>query len=242
MSRVRLPFRIHGSFVLLSATACGGGEEGAVPAQDLLIPPTFMATQADLFSVPGAQPLAWADYDLDGDLDLALANNDPAGTHPLYVNGLPAARGARSLQVLILDGNGGWTRAGTKVTHIVQSGDTLWELSRKHNVGVRQLAKWNNMAPRDPLVPGTSLVIWSLKPAARTSIDPGIVYTPPKRSVTQRIGYKVRPGDSLALISRKFNVSVAQLVKWNKLDTSRYLQPGQRLTVYVEVTGTSTGT
>lgn len=132
-------------------------------------------------------------------------------------------------------------RGGTKVTHIVQSGDTLWELSRKHKVGVRQLAKWNNMAPRDPLVPGTQLVIWSRKPAARAAVDPGIIYTPPRRSVTQRIGYRVRRGDSLALISRKFNVSVAQLVKWNKLDKNRYLQPGQRLTVYVEVTSTSTG-
>lgn len=134
-------------------------------------------------------------------------------------------------------------RSGTRLTHIVQSGDTLWDLSRKHNVGVRQLAKWNGMAPRDPLVPGTSLVIWTRKPAARasTSIDPGIIYTPPRRNVTQRIGYKVRPGDSLALISRKFNVSVAQLIKWNKLDKSRYLQPGQHLTLYIDVTGTSTG-
>lgn len=132
-------------------------------------------------------------------------------------------------------------RGGTRITHIVQSGDTLWDLSRKHNVGVRQLAKWNGMAPRDPLVPGTSLVIWTRKPAARAGIDPGIIYTPPRRNVTQRIGYRVRPGDSLALISRKFNVSVAQLVKWNKLDKSRYLQPGQHLTLYIDVTGTSTG-
>ena len=33
--------------------------------------------------------VAWADYDIDGDLDLALANNhDPLGTHPLYANTL----------------------------------------------------------------------------------------------------------------------------------------------------------
>lgn len=60
--------------------------------------------------------VSWADFDLDGDVDLALANNDSAGTHPLYVNGLSAARGARSLQVLVLDGQGRWNRAGMKLT------------------------------------------------------------------------------------------------------------------------------
>ncbi len=59
----------------------------------------------------------WADYDIDGDLDLALANNhDPAGTHPLYVNTLPAERAASSIQVAIVNGESAWNRAGTTVT------------------------------------------------------------------------------------------------------------------------------
>ena len=50
------------------------------------------------------------------------------------------------------------------------------------------------------------------------------------------IRYTVRKGDSLALISNKFNVTVNQLVKWNRLSRSSYLQPGQKLTLYVDVT------
>ena len=34
----------------------------------------------------------WADFDGDGDLDLALANNNPSGAHPLYRNLLPPAQ------------------------------------------------------------------------------------------------------------------------------------------------------
>jgi hypothetical protein len=57
----------------------------------------------------------WADYDQDGDLDLALAANDPAGSHYLYRNDLPAAVAGRSIQVLVLDGKGHYTRAGSEV-------------------------------------------------------------------------------------------------------------------------------
>lgn len=61
--------------------------------------------------------VAWADYDVDGDLDLALANNDPEeGTHPLYRNMLEPPRSAQSLQLGFVDGEGVWSRAGATVT------------------------------------------------------------------------------------------------------------------------------
>lgn len=133
-------------------------------------------------------------------------------------------------------------RKGTKITHIVQNGDTLWDLAQRHKVGVRQLAKWNGMAPRDPLVPGQSIVIWSRRASVSSQINPMEIKAPPRREIMQRIGYRVRRGDSLALISRKFNVTVAQLLRWNKrLNKGHYLQPGQQLTLYVDVTRTSTG-
>lgn len=126
-------------------------------------------------------------------------------------------------------------RGGHKVVHIVEAGDTFWKLARKHHVSVQQLAKWNGMAPRDPLKPGQRLVIWShaKRVSVRTS---AAIKAPPQRHVTQRVGYTVRSGDSLARISRRFNVSVAQLRKWNRLPKGKYLQPGQYLTLYVDVT------
>ncbi|HSG07147.1 MAG TPA: CRTAC1 family protein [Longimicrobiales bacterium] len=65
----------------------------------------------------GTHGVAWADFDADGDVDLALANNsEPGGTHPLYVNRLPPARAGRSLQVLALDSQSRWIRAGAEIT------------------------------------------------------------------------------------------------------------------------------
>lgn len=130
-------------------------------------------------------------------------------------------------------------RRGVKVVHIVQPGDTFWDLAQRHKVNVRALAKWNGMAPRDPLMPGQKLIIWSRNSTETSSLGAVPLSLPQQRSITKRIGYKVRRGDSLAKISRKFRVSVAQLRRWNNLPEGRYLQPGQRLTLYVDVMQTS---
>ncbi len=130
-------------------------------------------------------------------------------------------------------------RKGTKVVYIVRPGDTFWDLSRKHGVSVRALAKWNGMAPRDPLKPGQKLVIWSRRGNAKVVYQTVDYTPPPSRRITKRIGYRVRKGDSLARISRKFRVSISQLRRWNNLPKGKYLQPGQRLTVYVDVTAQS---
>ncbi len=128
-------------------------------------------------------------------------------------------------------------RKGIKLTHIVQTGDTFWDLASRHKVSVRQLASWNSMAPRDPLMPGQKLVIWSRTGKSVSHNDSSVFFTPPRsRNITKRIGYRVRAGDSLARISQRFRVSIDQLCRWNRINKNKYLQPGQRLTLYVDVT------
>ena len=53
-----------------------------------------------------------------------------------------------------------------------------------------------------------------------------------KRAVAhERLRYKVRRGDSLYKIARRFKVKVADLKRWNQV--GKYIKPGQRLTVYL---------
>jgi membrane-bound lytic murein transglycosylase D len=118
-------------------------------------------------------------------------------------------------------------RNGYKTQHRVNTGDTFWDLSKQYKVSVRKLASWNGMAPGDPLRIGQKLVVWVKQPTSAT-LHPG--------SQVQPIHYTVRKGDSLARISNRFKVTVTDLRKWNALPKGRYLQPGQRLKLYVDVT------
>jgi hypothetical protein len=57
----------------------------------------------------------FADFDRDGDLDVALADGDLRGSHYLFRNNLPPADASRSLQVMVVDEAGRYTRPGAEV-------------------------------------------------------------------------------------------------------------------------------
>lgn len=126
-------------------------------------------------------------------------------------------------------------RNGYKLEYLVQEGDTLWGIARKYDVSVMKLAKWNGMAPRDPLKPGKKLVIWTKDEDKLATINPATFVHPFEKTTHRRIGYTVRHGDSLAKISQRFRVSIHNLKRWNRLDGKKYLHPGQRLTLYIDV-------
>jgi membrane-bound lytic murein transglycosylase D len=115
-----------------------------------------------------------------------------------------------------------------KLNHTVKSGDTFWELSRQYDVNLRQLAKWNGMAPTDTLRPGKELVIW---------VD-DVSKGQRKNAVMRTLVYTVRNGDSLARIAGRFNVKISDIQKWNQSKLKKYLQPGQKLKIFVDVTST----
>ncbi len=57
----------------------------------------------------------WIDFDGDGDLDLALTGASPDGMHYLLRNELKKGRAQQSIAILVLDGDGHHTRAGSEV-------------------------------------------------------------------------------------------------------------------------------
>jgi membrane-bound lytic murein transglycosylase D len=122
-------------------------------------------------------------------------------------------------------------RAGNKIEHVVRNGESFWTISRHYKVTHRQLAAWNGMAPGDTLPVGRKLVVWT-----NSEVVPRSSPTAALGNTTRKLRYTVRNGDSLYLIANKFRVSINDIARWNGIDKNKILRPGQKLTMYVDVT------
>ncbi|WP_372878716.1 lytic transglycosylase [Spongiibacter marinus] len=107
--------------------------------------------------------------------------------------------------------------------HIVRRGDTLSGIAQRHKVSVKQLIRWNRLDQGALIKPGQKLAIWKKGPSSGNGI-------------VRKVGYKVRSGDSLSRIASRFKLKIADILEWNSIGRSSYLQPGQSLTLYVDVT------
>lgn len=96
--------------------------------------------------------------------------------------------------------------------HKVKKGETLYSIAQQYNVEVTQLKKWNNV-DADGLSVGQSLVI-------RPSTASG-----------DSIIHEVEKQETLFSISKKYNVSIAEIKTWNSLESNN-LSIGQKLTIY----------
>ncbi len=107
--------------------------------------------------------------------------------------------------------------------YIVQTGDSLWKIGHENNISSQQLSDWNKIALNDRLLPGQQLIIKSPK-KQKNSLDDDL---------RKKILYRVRRGDSLWLISRKFKVAIKEIRVWNDLPNTHYLRPGRKLIIFV---------
>lgn len=126
-------------------------------------------------------------------------------------------------------------RNGNRMVHIVQPGDTFWDIARKYRVNTKSLARWNGMAVRDPLRAGQKLVIWTKKGLSPITTNASL-----GGNTIRPISYRVRNGDSLYRIAQKFNVAIRDLQRWNVIK-GNFLKPGQMLKLYVDITNQAEG-
>lgn len=107
----------------------------------------------------------------------------------------------------------GWQR------YSVKRGDTLSAIAARHSVPVGVLRRENRLSG-DTIRIGQTLRVPQGRGTLVTRADTLVV--------------QVQPGDSLSRIAQRHDVAAADIARWNALDNSQYLQPGQRLTLYLQ--------
>lgn len=105
----------------------------------------------------------------------------------------------------------GGSASGT-ITYTVRRGNTLQAIADLFSVRYRDLMHWNNLRNS------------SLKTGQKLKIKPA------QQLVTR--SYKVRRGDNLAAIARRFGVSQGDILVANGLASAASLKPGQTIVVY----------
>lgn len=109
--------------------------------------------------------------------------------------------------------------------HVVRRGETLSSISRAYGVSLSRLYAWNSMDSGTILKPGMKVRV---QPAAEQPLQV------PARTGQNDQGkhfYRVKPGDNLFQIARRYGTTVSNIKAWNKIagDTIR---TGETLTIY----------
>ncbi|MDG0969470.1 MAG: LysM peptidoglycan-binding domain-containing protein [Porticoccaceae bacterium] len=119
----------------------------------------------------------------------------------------------------ILVGSSQLTRYHT-LKHTVRPGDTLSEIAEHYGTSIKNLRRQNSIKG-DLVKIGAVLEIQT---TAKASSVIGL----------RKFSYKVRRGDSLYVIAKRFSLSIGDITKWNNLNSKKYLQPGQKLTLFID--------
>ncbi len=109
--------------------------------------------------------------------------------------------------------------SGSGKTYTVRSGDTLGAIADAHGIGLSTLRRLNGMASRSTRIyAGQMLVVSATADAAPIAVD------------AESTAYRIRRGDTLSTIARRFGVSVDELRQWNGI-ASDEIYVGQSITV-----------
>lgn len=148
----------------------------------------------------------------------------------MRANGLTSARSLRAGQKLDIPGLGkssavaaakaDRTRkaviAASSPVYTIRRGDTLSAIARLYGVSVRELMTVNNLRSSRNLQIGQKLKIPGKAPAA----------------VAAATVYKVRSGDTVWSIARRFGVSPTDILRWNNMSKRAVIRPGDQIKLY----------
>ena len=127
--------------------------------------------------------------------------------------------------------------------YAVKRGDTLSSIAKRYRVSQDELRSINNIRSSRSLKTGSVLIIpvihgssvqQMIAETERSSVNESIISKriQQRYSKGERVEYKVRYGDSLSLIAKRFRTNIESVCAWNNINVDQILNSGTRLTVY----------
>jgi len=138
--------------------------------------------------------------------------SDIADDHNVSINDLKEWNDLDSDKILVgqkLKLQGGSSSKSKTSTHTVTSGENLTMIADEYNMSVSDLKEINDLSS-DVIMTGQKLKVKGSKSGKNTNSG-------------NKSSHKVKSGETLASISDKYNVSISNLRKWNKLKSDKIL-------------------
>jgi len=95
----------------------------------------------------------------------------------------------------------------------VKKGDTLWNIAKVYDTTVSQIVRINNIKNPNYIYAGQRIII---------PTQSQLIYN--KKSY---VLYKIRYGDTLYSISRRYNTSIANIVRLNRIQNPNLIYAGE---------------
>jgi len=121
-------------------------------------------------------------------------------------------------------------KGGQLFLHIVKKGETLSRISKLYNVTPEIIMQWNNLESVHKIRTNQSLALYLDQPVLADATVVAYDNRSTGNNEPEITYYRVKNGDSLWAIARKFSVSAKKLKQWNNL-TSNLIHPGIELVV-----------
>jgi spore germination protein len=142
--------------------------------------------------------------------------------------------------------------------HVVRSGETLWQIANRYNVGMNGIIEGNGLQNPNQLVIGQSLVVpvpgtwhviksgdtlWSISQQYGVSINsiiqanqitnPNVLYLGTRLLIPSRT-HVIQPGETLWQVANRYGVSVQALISENQIQNPNLIYPGLQLRIPVQ--------
>lgn len=122
-------------------------------------------------------------------------------------------------------------------THVIRKGETLASICKRYDINTTTLLKVNNLRSAK-LKSGTNLRIpfTTVKYQLLPEGDGAMLASYKENLILHRI----KKGETISAISRKYHVPSDLIVSWNGLKSARSIRAGQQLALYIEGAGKTT--